>query len=98
MTKNEILQYLHMHKAEFSQRYNVEKMALFGSFARNEAQAKSDIDIVYSLKKGAKMSYDKYIELEESLRKSFNANVDLVNEKKLNPLVKIHALKDFIYV
>ncbi len=98
MTKKEIINYLKKNKEEFEKKYNIEKIALFGSFARNEASEDSDIDLIYSLKDGCKMTFDKYLTFENNLKKSLNSKVDLINEKKLNPLIKMNALKDFIYV
>ena len=37
MTKKDILDYLKEHKDEFIKRYELESIALFGSYARNEA-------------------------------------------------------------
>jgi len=45
MTKVEILDFLTSHKKEFHDKYGVEKIGLFGSFAKGNATAKSDIDI-----------------------------------------------------
>ena len=96
--KEEIIQYLRENKQIFLKKYNVDSFILFGSFARNENRDKSDIDIVYSLKEGTKLNFDKYLELEKDLQKAFGKKVDLINQKKLNPLVKLNAAKDFIYV
>ena len=96
--KEQIVQYLRDNRQVFLEKYNVDSFILFGSFARNENRDKSDIDIVYSLKKGAKLNFDNYLELENELQKAFGKKVDLINQKKLNPLVKLNAAKDFIYV
>ena len=40
MDKNYILDFLKEHKEELQQKYNVRKIALFGSFARDEANEK----------------------------------------------------------
>ncbi len=45
MNKEIILNYLKTHKDDFMQKYGIEKIALFGSFAREEAKEDSDIDI-----------------------------------------------------
>ncbi len=66
---------------------------------KNEINHKnSDIDIAYILKDGYKLSFDKYLKLEEKLTTSLKAKIDLMNFKKLNPLIKLDAQKDFIYV
>ena len=98
MNKDIILNYLKEYKNEFMQKYGIERIALFGSYARGEAKEDSDIDIIYFLKEGEKLSFDNYLDLEERLKKVFKRKIDLINEKRLNPLVKIAALKDFIYV
>jgi predicted nucleotidyltransferase len=45
MTKIDVLNYLSKHFQEFHNKYNVEKIGLFGSYARDEATESSDIDI-----------------------------------------------------
>jgi predicted nucleotidyltransferase len=98
MTKNQILTFLKANKENFATKYHISKLVLFGSYARDENHPKSDIDLIYSLQEGAKLSFDKYMEFESELKKAFDADVDLVNAKKFNPLIKIQAQKDFIHV
>ncbi len=45
MTKNEILEFLKSHKDELKEKYSVIKIGLFGSYEKDEALDKSDIDI-----------------------------------------------------
>ena len=54
--------------------------------------------ILTILKENSKLSFDRYIELEDELHKSLKQSIDLMNFKKLNPLVKLNAQRDFIYV
>lgn len=98
MTSKQVITFLKHNKENFYKKYNISKITLFGSYARGENRKDSDIDILYSLKDGSKFTYDKYIEFENELKKAFNAKIDLINEKRLNPLIKIEAEKDFIYV
>ncbi|MEO1953732.1 MAG: nucleotidyltransferase domain-containing protein [Campylobacterales bacterium] len=78
--------------------FNIDKFVLFGSFASGRYHQNSDIDIAYILKDEAKLSFDKYLELEEDLQNSLYRHIDLMNFNKLNPLVKLNAKKNFIYV
>jgi predicted nucleotidyltransferase len=94
VNKQQILDILKNKKDAF----NIDNFVLFGSFAVGNNHKNSDIDIAYILKKNSKLSFDKYIKLEEELYKSFKQSIDLMNFKKINPLVKLHAQKDFIYV
>ena len=98
MTSNQIITFLKQNKENFLKKYNISTITLFGSYARGENRKDSDIDILYSLQEGYKLTFDKYIEFENELKKAFNTKIDLINEKKLNPLIKIEAQKDFIYV
>lgn len=45
MTTNELLAKLHSLKDELKQQFGIEEIALFGSYARAEADEDSDIDI-----------------------------------------------------
>jgi len=42
-----IIDYLQQHKIDFFDRYKIDKIGLFGSFATNNDTNNSDIDIVY---------------------------------------------------
>ena len=46
MTKDELISTLASVKEELQQRFGIEKIALFGSYARDEATDNSDVDIV----------------------------------------------------
>lgn len=94
MTKSEILKILKTYKNSF----DIKEFVLFGSYSNGTNHEGSDIDIAYILKENSKLTYDNYLKLEEKLTKSLNAKIDLMNFKKLNPLIKLDAKKDFIYV
>ncbi len=94
MNKNEILNILKDKKSDF----NISQFILFGSYAKEMSRQDSDIDIAYILKEGCKMSFEKYLKLEEELTQKLHTKVDLMNFKKLNPLIKFDAKEDFIYV
>lgn len=94
MNKNEIINILKDKKSDF----NINQFVLFGSVSTNTNHEDSDIDIAYILKDGCKLSFDKYIKLEEELTTTLKAKIDLMNFKKLNPLIRLDAQKDFIYV
>ena len=78
--------------------FNINKFVLFGSFANGSNHKNSDIDIAYILKDNFKLSFDNYLKLEEELTISLKNKIDLMNYEKLNPLIKLNAKKDFIYV
>lgn len=97
LDQNVIIDYLKDHKTDFSQRYSIEKIGLFGSFATNQNTENSDIDIVYQTSSKG-LTFSQVSQLEDELCSEFGKNIDLVNEKYMNPLIKRKAQKDIIYV
>lgn len=70
-------------------------MALFGSYARNEAEGKSDVDIMVEFSSPVGFEFvDLAIELENILHKK----VDLVSKKGIKPDMLPYIEKDLIYV
>lgn len=97
LKKNNIIEYLKQRKEDFIKNYSIEKIGLFGSFANNKNTSNSDIDIVYETST-KDLTFIQFFQIEEELKKQFNRNIDLVNLKYMNPLIKRKALKDMIYV
>ncbi|MEJ2500312.1 MAG: nucleotidyltransferase family protein [Campylobacterales bacterium] len=98
MQKNDIITYLNDHKEEFKNRFGIAKMALFGSFARNEADESSDIDLLVRYVNNPGDVYTNKRHLKKLLQEHFHRSVDIANEKCLKPYAKDDILKDAIYV
>ena len=83
-------------KADFSQKFGITKLGIFGSVARKENTEDSDIDIVVEVKKPSlQLMYD----LKEALKKLFGCEVDLIRFRdSLRPLFKSNIMRDVIYV
>jgi len=94
MTKVNILKVLKTKKAT----YDLKNFILFGSVARETNTNNSDIDIAYIENEKTRLNFNNYLKLESELEEIFNSKIDLINYKKFNPLVKLHAKKEFIYV
>ncbi len=96
MKRDEVLAYLANHKDEFSKKYQISQVALFGSFARNENHENSDIDIAIDTRLS---DYFLLYDFKESLEKAFDTKVDIVRLRdKMNPTLKKRILKEGIYV
>jgi predicted nucleotidyltransferase len=97
LNQNSIIKYLKSHKKDFLQKYSIYKIGIFGSFANNKNTKHSDIDIVYetSLKD---LTFLQTFQLEDELKNQFQREIDLVNFKYMNPIIKRKAIKDIIYV
>lgn len=69
-------------KSKDIKKYQVNKIGLFGSFAKNKQHKKSDIDIIVNFNKE---TFDNYMDLLFLLEKMFKRKIDLVIEKDLHP-------------
>ena len=47
MTKTQIIEHLKAKKDEFRLRYGITALGLYGSYARDEANEASDVDVFY---------------------------------------------------
>ena len=95
MTKEQIIHYLSEHKETFREKYSVEKIGLFGSFARGEAGATSDIDLYVEMKP----SLFDMVGLKQEIESDLHRDVDLIREhKNIKPLLREMIAKDLMYV
>jgi len=96
MTKNEIITYLREHKNYFMKKYQISKLALFGSYSRNENKDDSDVDIAIET---SLSDYFKLYDFKEELENSFHSKVDIIRLRdKMNIALKKRIEKDGIYV
>ncbi len=79
------------------EKYQVEAIGFFGSFARGEQTAKSDIDILVQFCEPNSIDLFDFIDLEEFLRQKLGVKVDLVTKEALKPMLKEEILKETIY-
>ena len=94
MTKYDVLNYLKEHYQEFHNQYNVEKIGLFGSYARDEATQESDIDIFVKMKPNM---FD-MIAIKEQIEEDLHTKVDIIREhKNIKPFFLEMINKDLIY-
>ena len=77
-------------------RYNIDKLFIFGSYARREQNEKSDIDLLVDFKKTPDLLT--FIEIEEFLSEKLKQSVDLVPKRKLKPQLRESILKEAIAV
>jgi len=96
MNKEQILEYLSKHKHRFQELYSVNKIGIFGSYARGEATASSDIDIVVDLDKSTMFGL---VAIKEDIEAYFHTHVDIVQVRdRMNNLLKKRIEKEAIYV
>ncbi len=96
--KYEILTFLENNKDLFFKQFNVTKIGIFGSFARNEQTENSDIDIIIEMTRGTDDIFEKKVQLKEMLKNHFHREIDICRERAIKPLFREMILTDAIYV
>ena len=95
MTKNEILDTLSKNKNYINEHFEVEKIGLFGSYAKNRQTDESDIDIYVEFRH---KTFDNLAGLWNFLEELYHKKVDLFHKhKNNNPLIIANIQKDVIY-
>ncbi len=97
LTQKEILDYLIENKVFYKEKLNIEKIGIFGSFARDEQTDLSDIDLIIELKDNTKDIYELKQKLKNSISDKFNRNVDVCRIKYIKPFLKKYILDETIY-
>jgi predicted nucleotidyltransferase len=88
-------------RVEEIRKLGARRVGLFGSFARGEARADSDVDVYVEFEDN-KRTYDNFFALHELLEDLFGRRVDLVTDKALSetkarlilPTVRYASLHD----
>lgn len=80
-----------LKKENIFEKYNIEKIGIFGSIARGEDG--NDIDILVE-----DTDFKKWIKLKEELEPIINVNLDIMIEKYANPIVLMRAKKEIVYI
>ncbi|MGL4934497.1 MAG: nucleotidyltransferase family protein [Cetobacterium sp.] len=80
-----------LKKENIFEKYNIEKIGIFGSIARGEDG--NDIDILVD-----DTDFKKWIKLKEELEPIIKVNLDIMIEKYANPIVLMRAKKEIVYV
>jgi predicted nucleotidyltransferase len=95
VTQINILSTLKAHKEEFSQKYHLKSLGIFGSFSRDDHKEFSDIDILVDFDQPVGIEF---IDLANDLEKILNRKVDLVSRNGVKPGYLKEIEKDLIYV
>ena len=93
---NDVLQTLRTHESELRM-LGVSHAAVFGSVARGEAIADSDIDVLVELDEDRSMGIFEYARLKLYINELLAGAGDVVNRRTLKPLLRDNILRDAIH-
>jgi uncharacterized protein len=91
----EIKATLGRHKHDLFERYPIESLAIFGSYARNDQSENSDLDVLVEFHDRIGI---RFIDLAEELEKILKMKVDLVSRKGIKEKYLKSIDTDLIYV
>lgn len=92
----DVLRTLRAHEPELRS-LGVSHAAVFGSIARGEANADSDIDVLVELDEGRRMGIFEYARLKLYINELLDGAADVVNRRTLKPLLRDNILHDSIH-
>ena len=96
MSREEIIGALRAALPTIRPKYHVRRLALFGSAARGEQTAASDVDLLVEFDEP--IGFFDFVRLEQSLGEILQAKVDLVSSKALKPAIRDEVLRQAVYV
>jgi predicted nucleotidyltransferase len=96
MQRDDVLKILADHRHELRQQFGVKSLALFGSVARNEATATSDVDLLVAFARPAGL-FSLYA-LQDYLGQLLGCPVDVGTLESLKPRIRARVLAESIDV
>ena len=96
MNRDEVLNELRTHKETLAERFGVTGLALFGSFARNQATERSDVDILVQFNGPA--TSRSYFGVQFYIEDLLGRRVDLVTDKALRSELRPYVEREAVDV
>ncbi len=96
MTRAEVLEKLRAHRPTLVERFGVVELAVFGSFARDEATDASDVDILVSFLEPA--TSRTYFGVQFYIEDLLGLKVDLVTDKALRSELRPYVEREAVGV
>jgi predicted nucleotidyltransferase len=91
----DVISLIREKQSELADRFTVQRIGVFGSFAKGEARPESDVDILVDLKEP---TFDNYMDLKFYLEEILDHPVDLVIHDTIKPRLKPIVEQEVVYV
>ena len=95
-TLTTILARLRALKPELADRFGVIGVSVFGSHARSEAEADSDLDLLLDFQPGASPTYFSLARLDAFLEENLGLKVDAIPRESLNPRLEPYIRSELV--
>jgi predicted nucleotidyltransferase len=96
VNRTEVIKKLALFKDELKQ-FSVKDLYLFGSYAREEADEQSDLDILVEFEPGAQIGLFEFARLRRRLCELLGREVDLVTRDAIRPEMKDQILREAVH-
>lgn len=97
MDRQSVIDRLNSNKASLKA-LGLVRLSLFGSTARGQASATSDIDLAVTLDESAKIDLFRFAAISEQLTRLLGSQVDLIVEPARNPRMQAQIDRDRLRV
>ncbi|AVX19682.1 MULTISPECIES: nucleotidyltransferase family protein [Carboxydocella] len=77
-------------------KFGLKRAAVFGSYARKEASMSSDVDLLVLLDDTFEL--EKYLKFEAAVKRALKKNVDILEYRCINPVMRDDILKEAIEI
>ena len=95
LNKEQIIEFLRENKKFLEEEFGVTKIALFGSYARDEQKKTSDIDLLITMKE---VDFRKRLRLKDFLENHFKTKVDVGYFDSVRVFIMRYIQQDLMYV
>ena len=96
-TKDQILLFLAQNKDLFRDKFHIIRIGLFGSYARDEQNIDSDLDLLVEFEDNTQELYDLKLQIKDFFKDSLGIEVDICREKYIKTRIKSAILKETVY-
>lgn len=95
MKRDEIISLIQAH-SQALERFGVQSLDLFGSWARDEARPDSDVDLLVEFR--STPDFDQFMDLKFFLEDLLHRRVDLVTASALKPRMRPQVEREAVHV
>jgi predicted nucleotidyltransferase len=81
-TKEEVLRILEREKPELMRRYGLKRLALFGSYAREDQREDSDVDIMVEIDPSVGLGF---VDLADRIEHALGIRTEVVSRRAIEP-------------
>jgi predicted nucleotidyltransferase len=81
-TKEEVLRILEREKPELMRRYGLKRLALFGSYAREDQREDSDVDIMVEIDPSVGLGF---VDLADRIEDALGIRTEVVSRRAIKP-------------